>query len=211
MQVSLRFKNETHQFQLPLAAKLALLMNEVNEKLSIPPEKQKIIFKGKPLQSTEELNDGMKLLLMAQTSPALTSNSSANNRLPRMNLYFTHQIIDTLRESYHVTVINMGLPQDYTKTSQYQQSVFPNSPIYIRNMDGERATLAFESDALFSVSDSGKAERIFLSDILCNSMIEIPTHPGYYALGLMTRNGNKWFYFVPNQFKDLISKTLKVY
>ena len=209
MDVQIRFKNETHDFQLPKDATLGLLMNEINSKLQIPQDQQKIICKGKPLKSpTDQLINGMKLLLMA-TTPAFTSKVTNNPPRSGFNSFYRPQIIDNLKEPYHVLVTNKGLPEGYTPTSQFQQSVFPNSPIIIRNMKGQKATLAFESDALFSTSDDGSIERIFFSNITASKLIEIPTHHGYYALGLMTNTGNKWFYFIPNQITQLINRTLQ--
>ena len=206
MQVYLRFKNETHDFKLPKNANVAILMEQINKELMIPPEKQKLIYRGRPLKSpTDELSDGMKLLLTAMASPIITA---AENKQIRSSFMFRPQIIDTLKERYHLDVIEKGLPEGVTKTSQYQQSIFPASPLFVRNSKGERATLAFESDALFSVDDSSNAERIFISDILNFSLIQIQSNPGYYALGLMTKKGNKWFYFIPNQFTQLIKAAL---
>jgi len=206
MQVYLRFKNETHDFKLPKNANVGLLMEQINKELEIPPEKQKIIYRGRPLKSpTDELSDGMKLLLTAITGPVL---NAAENKQIRPNFMFRPQIIDTLKERYHLDVIEKGLPEGATKDSQYQQSIFPSTPLFVRNSKGERASLAFESDALFSVDDSSNAERIFFSDVLSSSVIQIPSNPGYYALGLMTKKGNKWFYFIPNQFTQLVKATL---
>lgn len=207
MQVLLRFNNQNHEFNIPKDANLEVLQDEITKKLEIPKERQKIVLRGKPLNTNDVLTQGMKLLLMASASPGFKSNTSINQ--PRMpNMRYKPQIIDTLKEPQHRFIINKGLPEGFLPTSQYETAVLPKVPFVVKNTEGLRTTLSFESDAIFSQASDGSTERIFCSNIKAMSLIPIDTYPGYLALGMMTNEGNRWFYFIPQQYQKLIRAIL---
>lgn len=201
MEVSIRFNRETHKIQLPADATLEILMQHISELLNIPPENQKLVCAGKTLKSpTEAISNGMKLMLMESKPPPVMQ---AEKTVHRPNI-FRPQIIDSLKEPYHKEIINMGLPDGAMASSKYPVNFFPQEPLFIRVTNGDRAQLSFESDAIFTITDKGESERIFFSSIYCTNFIQIDTCSGYGALGISTKNGNRWFYFIPSQFNNLI-------
>ncbi|EAX90132.1 hypothetical protein TVAG_088250 [Trichomonas vaginalis G3] len=206
MQVSILYNNQNHEFKLPKDANAGVLMDEITKKFEIPREKQKIICRGKSLNIPDPLSEGMKIFLLASVAPKIKASKPETSTV--RNVLYKPQIIDTLREPQHRGIINAGLPEGFIATSQFETAVLPKVPFIVKNTEGVRTTISFESDALFSVADDGKTERIYTSSIKAMKLIPIDQYPGYMALGMMTENGNRWFYFVPSQYQKLIRAIL---
>ena len=213
MDVQIRFKNNRNTIHFDEEAPtLQMLMLEIEKQMGVKTKNQKIICRGKPLKDPEEvLQKGMRLLLTEETGPLVVQNKSATPS--RAYSSFKPQIIDTLKEQYHQNIIQMGPPEGFTKPIQFQASVLPQTPIYVRNgqgtklPQGSRCVLSFESDALCLITDDLQVERIFTSDITNGTALPIPNYEGFLALGIITRQGNKWIFFIPQQFQQIL-KTL---
>lgn len=208
MNVQLRYQNQNHDFQFENGATLASLMTAITSKFQIPAESQKIIFRGKSLTNVEPLVNGMKLLLMVSgTPPVLNSNTQVAT--PRKFSSFVPTVIDTLRESNHKEILALGLPEGYIKPSKYSTSVLPSVPFYVRETSGKRSILSIETDALFLQNDDGTVERIFFTEIIKSAQIVIPdTNGEFIAIGLITKQGNRWIYWIPNQYCNLFKVIL---
>ena len=199
------FKNQFHQFQFDAGATLASLMSEIASKLNVPVESQKIICKGKSLTAPmEPLVDGMKLLLMATSAPPVMNTNPPPANTRKYSL-FVPTIIDTLKEPYHQEIIKLGPPEGYIKPNKFQTTVLPQQLMYVREGTGKRSILSFESDALFLQNDDGTVERIFFTEIVKTAVLTIPDSDGnFVALGMITKSGNKWIYFIASQYTNLI-------
>jgi hypothetical protein len=73
-------------------------------------------------------------------------------------------------------------------------------------MSGARPKLSIELDAFWVEPDVRECERIFFSDIQrAPIFLWLPDYGGQYtAMVLQTQNGKRMFYFLPDQFKQLI-------
>ena len=214
MDVQIGFKNKRNTIHFDEEAPtLHMLMLEIEKQMGVKTQNQKIICRGKPLKDPEVvLQKGMKLLLTEEQGPLVVTNKSTTPS--RTYSFFKPQIIDTLKEQYHQNVIQMGPPDGFTKPIQFQASVLPQTPIYVRNgqgttpPQGSRCALSFESDALCLITDDLQVERIFISDITRATSLPIPNYDGFLALGIITKQGNKWIYFIPQQFQQILRSLL---
>lgn len=202
MQVQLRYQNETHDFQFPSGASVSSLMEVIARQFSIPPENQKIICKGKPLSAPfDPLVNGSKILLMASSilPQKVASPASATNR----NSY-PQSINSSIRED----IFKMAPPNGVTKSHPFQSSILPNEPLHVVDEKGKVVDMFFESDALFFRCDE-YTERIFFAEIRGYIQQDHPHQIGYFSLGLQIPNKNKWVYFVPSQYKNLVSSIIR--
>ena len=208
MDVQIGFKNKRNTFHFDEEAPtLQVLMLEIEKQLGVKTANQKIICRGKPMKNPEEvLQKGMKLLLTEEQAPLVVTSKAA----PPSRTYslFKPQIIDNLKEQYHQNIIQMGPPEGFTKPIQFQASVLPQTPIYVRNGTGKRCAMSIESDAICMITDDFQVERIFFSDITRASAIAIPNFEGFVALGIITKPANKWIYFIPQQFQNILRSLL---
>ena len=218
MQVQIRFNNETHDFKLPNNANLGSLMEIISKELLIPPEKQKIIMKGKPLNiPTTPLINGSKLLLMSNSNqkesiplnPITPIQNNTNNSFG-FSFYtgFTPSFTDTLLEPQHQKIISKGIPKGVSTSHQFQTSVLPKTPLTLIDSNEKLVNLSIESDALFFQYENGDMDRIFFSEINHSISITIPSIPNYFSLGILQKNNKRWFYFLPNQYLHLFRSLL---
>ena len=209
MEVVVSFKNKKFTIKLEEGATVGALNKEIEKEFKIKPENQKIICRGKPLKNPEDpIQGGMKLLLMEQAGPVIVTNKSTTTSRPYS--LFKPTIIDTLKETYHQKIIQTGPPEGFTKPCQFQSQILPPTPLYVKNTEGKRCVMSVESDAICLISDDVQVERIFFTDITRASTIPIPANNGFVALGIITKAGNKWIYFIPQQFQNILKSLLPV-
>jgi hypothetical protein len=226
MKISLHFNKEKHNITLAGNAKLCDLNDFIHKSFGIPATQQKIIFKGKLLTAPmEPLVDGMKLLLIVADNSDAVKNTNPFSKLirkssptavkptrlkPALTSVASKSINDNLSETSHKLITNKGLPAGFLSTSSKMQETMPSKTLYVRNTKGNRATFAFENNAIVSVDDNGEIEEIPLPLITDSVALPIRTHPGYFALGVMHDSTKKWFYFIPEQYKKLIMFLLRM-
>lgn len=211
LEVQIRYNSANHAVSVPGDASLALLMGEIAAKTKVPAERQKLILKGKPLSepdsplATLNVMNGTRLLLLEKDA-----NPSDTTPHPRRTDRYRPNISDSMEFEPHKSVIQKGPPPDIIKSLQGQTSALPSEPFSVYATDGTPSRLAVESDALFIRGNNGSVERIFFSDVLGAVAIPLPgDNSGYFALGFQSNVGVKWFYFLPNQYKQFFMSLFK--
>ncbi|KAH0795628.1 ubiquitin domain-containing protein UBFD1 isoform X2 [Histomonas meleagridis] len=203
MQVHLKFQSSTHDILLPEKADVRYLQDEIAKLLRIPIQRQKIIFRGKPLnKSTEELStlnvpNGAKLLLLE------TKDCTTNQQKSSPSVYVFTPPSTKLDEE----ILKMGPPKDAIKSfSNVNCETLPKEPFHIRTKNGD-ALLSFETEALF-IRCGDSYERIFYSDIVGCRCIK-SNENNYFALCIATKDEAYEFYFLPNQYLNVISRIVQ--
>lgn len=191
MQVHIRYQSSTHDINLPEKANVEKLQDEILKLLSIPKQYQKIIYRGKPLnKSTDDLiPNGAKLLL-------LETQELSNKEEVKIPQNQNNEII--LNEN----ILKQGVPKNVIKSYlNVNCSCLPKDPFIVITEDGE-TKLSFETDAIFYINKNGN-ERIFYNEIYNSKCIKIE-ETGYFMLFAITRVKKYAFYFLPNQYYELI-------
>jgi hypothetical protein len=212
MKVGVRYRNCSEWLEIDQESSIAELMALISEKFELGAQSQKLIFRGRSItQSGEALGshgivDGSKLLLTVQSEAVEVNQPMIRTTRAAM---FSHAQPEFLTSSPHSSIIAKGPPPKSERPFHAQMSSFPKSPFPVYNTDGVLSDLTFESDAVWMQSTDGKQERIFYSDIRSNIIQEIPKYEkDYVALCLVTRFGKRWFYFIPGQYSQLLSKVM---
>lgn len=192
MQVHLRYQCSTHEINLPEKANVEKLQDEILKLLSIPKQYQKIIYRGRPLdKSTDDIiPNGAKLLLLETQS----STTKEDKKIPQEQ----NKNKNTLNDE----ILIQGVPKNVMKSYlNVNCSCLPKEPFTVMTEDGE-TNLSFETDALFFINNI-KNERIFYNEIYSSKCIKIE-ETGYFILFVITRVKEYAFYYIPNQYYELI-------
>ncbi|KAK8848250.1 Ubiquitin domain-containing protein ubfd1 [Tritrichomonas musculus] len=219
LKLQIRFHKDTIPIEVAVGSNISQLMDAIYTSLSIPPERQQIIYKGQKINMDADSNldsfkisNGTKLLLLQTDSDSGVSTSSANGqntcRFGRPS-YSVNMQPEFLNAYPHAPIIAKGIPPKCEKPFQSQMVILPKNPFPIYNTEGTSSNLSFETDAIWVTSENQKNERIFFSDIKNSLIQDIPGYEKQYvALCLLTKYGKRWFYFIPNQYSTLIKQLL---
>lgn len=221
IKLAVRLNRDTTQIEIPADSKVSDIMYQINEKLSIPPESQQIIFKGAKINQTPDktlselqIKNGTKLLLLKTEKIAFSvEDSKPQPAIAHVNLLGfptkPHVSPESLTNEPHQTIISKGLPPNCEKPYQSQMSILPKMPFAVYNTDGILSKLTFESDAIWVVAADGNNERIFFNEIRGSVLQEIPGYEKQYNILILgTKIGKRCFYFIPNQYAALIKRLI---
>lgn len=219
LKLQIRYNKDTIPIEVAVGSTIAQLMEAIYASLSIPPENQQIIYKGKKLNNETEgnldsfnISNGTKLLLIqtesGQKATSISSTKNSSGRIGRQ-AYTVNMQPEFLNADPHAPIIAKGIPPNCDRPFQSQMVVLPKNPFPVYNTEGVLSQLSFETDAIWITSEDQKNERIFFSDIRSSLIQEIPGYEKQYvALCLLTKYGKRWFYFIPNQYSSLIKQIL---
>ena len=215
MRLQIRFKGASRTIEVPDDATVLQLMEQTKMELDVAIDQQKFIFRGKQLDKQDEPLAGLGVTNNARLLLTIQEHESAPvSPPPRTNqsrAYYNQPQTEFLTIEPHKAIISKGPPPNCEKPYHSQMSVLPKVPFVVYNTEGVLSRLSFESDAVWIESDDGTKERIFFTDIRSNVVQEIPKYEkDYVALCLLTRYGKRWFYFIPNQYSQLLPKVIAV-
>jgi hypothetical protein len=213
MELQLRFQSQTHSIRVPSDVPLSHLMQEICSQLSILPENQKIIYRGKPLDipsmnlSEFSVSNGSKLLLYS--SQNLQHNTASQNSKHFNSRYRSQALNDSMEHEPHISVIKKGKPPKCIISTSGQTNALPPEGFIVYNKLGIVCKLFLETDALFVEGEDGTTDRIFFSDVSNYGVISLPKpNNTYFSYGVQTSRGMSWFYFIPNQYKEYFQRLL---
>ena len=210
MEVTIKFGKISHKLQFSEDTTVAQLKVEVAKLVNINPENQKIICRGKTLaESSKKLTEynvqnGSNLVLLSsakKVSETKTSTASSSQSRPPVP---------------DKSIVDLGPPPGALQNFQTTVTVMPKEPFVVRTNKGI-ANLQFETNGLFvqykDKKDDGsepESERIFASDIKTYSNEQNPNNKkDYFHLCLRTSDGERIFYFLPNQYLRKISQIIE--
>ena len=210
MNVQLRYNSTTHSLSLPVDANVSVLQNEVYKMLEVPPEQQKLIFRGRPITEPErglqdlQIKNGAKLLLLATAavSAAVASESSPYARLGARKIQMPPNAVQI-----DEAIVVLGPPEGAIQGFAAETTALPKAPFVVR-CDHGVSEMSLETDALFLRHENG-VDRIFLSDI--TRFGSRPIGDGKYVMfSVETRQNHRVdIYFVPTQYRDVILRFLR--
>lgn len=189
-------------------------MSEIDKRLNIHPDKQKIIFKGRTLKSPQAtlsehgIKNGSRLLLVA------SNESIKEDSLPRAaktNSKSKAAKHDHSKKSLKQAIIDKGPPEGCIEGNKTQVGVFPKEPFVVYDTDGIVARMSIESDAIWIEAENDQKERIFTSDEHTHpEILEITGYEDqYFALKMITEHGPRIFYFLPKQYYEMFKQLLR--
>jgi hypothetical protein len=218
MDIQLKYNSDTHNISLPLDASVKILQNEVFRLLAVPPERQKLIFRGHPIEQQESsLSDlkiapGAKLLLVASGTAVVPKKPIA---APKSTLFPGHPFVPVFHKladsaiTLNQAVIDEGMPEGVMLSFSAQTDSLPSKPFVIRNESGV-GMLSVETDAVFvQFVEGNKSERIFFSDVKACGAKSI-NKGEYFMWVLEDKQGVKYtFYWLPNQYRQVLVKLIQ--
>lgn len=211
MNVQLHYNSKTYNLSLPANASVWTLQNQVYKRLKLPPNEQKIIFRGRPITENKgnlhdfQIKNGAKLLLLE------TGNHSASILNDCRQLWrFAPPPMKVVMHPRQIradeAIVVLGPPEGAIKGFYDQTTSLPNKPFLVR-CDHGTSEMSLETDALFFKHRNG-VDRVFLVDI-----VKFGTKPigdgKYVMLSLETRQWQRInVYFLPLQYEDVILRFL---
>jgi hypothetical protein len=115
------------------------------------------------------------------------------------------------REGTDAEIIDQGplLPLFGDGGAPRQSNFLPKNALKVYDSRGVGCDLLFEEEAIFSNPENGDPERIFYPEIKGYRFSPIEKYRQTYAqLTLSTKFGMRSFFFVPSQYRDVISRIL---
>ena len=212
MNVQLRYNSTTHSLSLPIDANVSVLQNEVYKMLEVPPEQQKLIFRGRPITEPDrglqdlQIKNGAKLLLLA-TAAVSAAVAGENSPYARLGAGRMKTQMSQTEMQVDEAIVVLGPPEGAIKGFAAETTALPKEPFVVRCEHGV-SELSIETDALFLRHKNG-VDRIFLSDIA--RFGSRPIGDGKYVmLSVETRQMQRVdIYFVPLQYRDVILRFLR--
>lgn len=206
MKVQLRFERSTENVFLSEDSNLELIQKEVEKLFKVPPEQQKIIFRGTQLKNSNEklkslkVNDGSKLLILQENVGKAIGKKDLRKPLlaPRDMLQNLH---------FDESIIGQGPPKGAIKGYTQDVMSLPESPFVVRFND-DVWKLSVETDAIFLLPREGEPRRIFFSNVRCIAVKKIFDEL-YSVLVLITEHSETiYIYFLPCQYVKLLIQTI---
>lgn len=214
MKITIRYFRSSYTVELPDDATVAQLKDEITKLVNIPAENQKLTFHGTQLTesantlSSYKIKNGHKILLVASGVDKNETNTTTQSEAPKTPQPTTPPQPDK-------AIVDLGPPAGALKSFQTEVTILPKEPLIVRTKLG-LAKLQFETEGLFIQYVDKKednsdipSERIFSTDIKSYS-----TEPNsknkndYFHLCLRLTNDERIFYFLPNQYKRIISNVV---
>lgn len=189
-------------------------MAEIEKKLGIHPEKQKIIFKGHTLNTPQTtlseygIKNGARLLLVASSESVKKDNQQRSAKTNSKSKAAKH---DHSKKVLKQAIIDKGPPEGCIEGNRTQVGVFPKEPFIVYDTNGIVARMSIESDAIWIEAENDQKERIFTSDEPTHpEILDIPGYEDqYFALKMITEHGQRVFYFLPKQYYEMFKQLLR--
>lgn len=112
----------------------------------------------------------------------------------------------------HSAIVSKGplLPFYGNGEAPRQADQLPRSAFRLYDMDGNETEFHFESESIFSHPISGQSDRVFYDEIYDVRFSPIAGHESQYAqMTFDTKVGFRTFFYVPAEFKSIITRIIK--
>lgn len=220
MELLLKYGRELRKVLLPAEALVSELMEIVSEALGVPPENQKLIFRGKILANPNAtvVSFGVKdcaniLVINSAPAPELPKSVAAPVSIPTPLIDVPTRHPRSRTDEYmtvapHSIIIAKGPPEGGLSGNNYQLSKMPHEALVVRDSEGDVARLAFRSEDVV-VDSERNHHRLFYQEITSYSIQELPGYEQQYiALCLQVKGQKLWVYFIPKQFRNVIESVV---
>ena len=220
MELLLKYGCELRKIVLPAEAPVSELMAVVSETLGVPPENQKLIFRGKILATPHAsvtsfgVKDSANILVInSAPAPELPKAAPAPASIPTPLIDGPTRHPRSRTDEYmtvdpHSGIIAKGPPEGGLSGNNYQLSKMPHEALVVRDSEGDVARLAFRSEDVV-VDSERNHHRLFYQEITSYCIQELPGYEQQYiALCLQIRGQKLWVYFIPKQFRNIIESVV---
>lgn len=212
------FNKQKYDVNFPLDDTVAVLKQHIQSLTGVPPEMQKVMFKGlaREEKTLRELGvtRGAKLMVIGSTlTDVLSVNAPGPQDAAEDKPTAAGNKEPLCRQKMHKKIIDKGVPEDVMPGVKDVKESLPHVPLSgMLNKSGGKVRLTFklEVDQVW-IGSKERTDKIPMNSIKNVVAEPIEGHEQYHIMGIQlgpTEASRYWIYWVPAQYVDAIKDAI---